>query len=208
MNNTRKPIKIARKMHALGPPNCGGLLLNRYKNMNYKLLLFFLLTSNAYAEPLFYFHVGSSWTYQVEGKKNYQVTNKVIEVKTIDGQNWYKLVEYGEVFWVANKEHGQFEAINFFDKNPSQLQKAEEILVFKYPAEVGETWKNNDSPTTYLGTTNIVVPAGEFTCHMYHIDLGKGDYSKSCIAKHVGVVYNEVKFENNSTEISKLLHYK
>lgn len=167
-----------------------------------------LFAQCAYTEPLFNFHAGSSWTYQVEGNENYKVTNEVIEVKTVDGQNWYKLVEYGETFWVTNKEHGQFEAINFFDKDPSQTDKAEEVLVFKFPAKVGETWSNNESPTTYLGIKNIVVPAGEFECHMYYIGMGNENYSKSCIAKHIGVVYNEARLENNSKEVSKLLYYK
>ena len=170
--------------------------------------LLILISPQLLAEPLFYFHAGASWTYQVDSTKNYQVTNKVISVKTIDGQNWYELVEYGEKFWVANKEYGQVEAINFFEEKPSQISKAEEILVFKYPAKVGEKWGEIGSITTYLGTKNITVPAGEFTCHMYNIDMNKGNYSKSCIAKNIGIIYNEAVLENNPKEISKLLSYK
>lgn len=173
--------------------------------MKYIILLFLFFTSCVSADPLFDFHVGSSWTYQVEGNESYKVTNKVTEVKTIDGLNWYKLIEYGEVFWVTNKKGGQFEAINFFEKSASQITKAEETLVFKFPAQVGEVWGNT---TTYLGIKNIVVPAGEFRCHMYSIDMGNGNYSKSCIAKNVGVVYNEAMLENNIREISRLLYYK
>jgi len=176
--------------------------------MNYKILLLLIITPCVYADPLFYFHAGSSWTYQVDGNKRYKITNKIVEVKIVDGQNWYKLSEYGETFWVTNKEHGQFEAINFFEKTPSQIARAEEVLVFKYPAKVGETWNNNYSPTTYLGIYNIIVPAGEFQCHMYKIDMGNGDYSKTCIAKDVGVVYNEAKLNKGSKEISKLLYYE
>ncbi len=176
--------------------------------MRYFIFSLLFCSQSAYAEPLFYFHAGSSWTYKVESKENHQVTNKVTEVMTVDGQNWYKLIEYGETFWVANKEHGQFEAINFFEDNPTQISKAEEVLVYKFPAKIGETWGNNDSPTTYLGIKTIIVPAGEFECHMYNIDMGNGNYSKSCIAKNVGVVYNEARLENNSKEVSRLLHYK
>lgn len=176
--------------------------------MKYSILLILLFSPCVCAEPLFYFHSGSSWTYQVEGEKNYEVTNEVVEVKTVDGQNWYKLVEFGETFWVANKEGGQYEAVNFFEKMPSQIEKAEEVLIFKYPAKVGETWGNYYSPTTYLGVKNIIVPAGEFRCHMYYIDMGNGDYSKPCIAKNVGVVYSEAVLNNGPKEISKLLYYK
>lgn len=176
--------------------------------MKYKILLLLFVSPYINAEPLFYFHAGSSWTYQVDGYKNYKVTNKVTEVKTIDGQNWYKLLEYGETFWVTNKEGGQFEAVNFFEKSPSQIDKAEEVLVFKFPAKIGEKWNNNSSPTTYLGVQTIIVPAGEFQCHMYNIDMGQSNYSNSCIAKDVGVVFNEAQLENKPKETSKLLYYK
>ncbi|WP_155247331.1 hypothetical protein [Teredinibacter turnerae] len=136
------------------------------------LLLLVLLSQTIRAEPLFYFHVGATWTYQVEGGHQETVTNRVSEIRAVNGKNWYKLIEYGEVFWVANSEKGQVEAVNFFEGNPGQLEVPEEILVFKYPAKIGETWNNNESPTTYSGLEKITVPAGSFECHSYYIDMG------------------------------------
>lgn len=171
------------------------------------LFILLLVSQAASAEPLFYFHVGTAWTYEVEGSTTSTVTNTVSEVRTVNGKNWYKLVEYGETFWVGNTERGQVEAVNFFDGNPEQLDEPEEVLIFKYPATVGETWNNAGSPTTYKGKQTITVPAGIFDCHVYFIDMGLGYYSKSCIANNVGVVYNEAILENGVKEISKLIKY-
>jgi hypothetical protein len=172
------------------------------------LFVFLVLSGAVQSEPLFYFHVGSSWTYQVEGGSKGIVTNRVSEMRVVRGKNWYKLIEYGEIFWVGNSELGQVEAVNFFEKTPGQNDKPEEILIFKYPAEVGETWGNVGSPTTYKGIETITVPAGTFDCYLYYIDMGQGDYSKSCIALNIGVVYNESVFNGGAKEISRLLKYE
>ena len=157
---------------------------------------------------LFDLHVGMSWTYQVEGEDSKTVTNKITAVRTIGGQQWYKLIEYGDIFWVRNTERGQVEAANFFARDPAPEDKPEEALVFKYPVTNGETWDNLESPTTYNGTEVVTVPAGTFECHIYFIDMGNGSYSKSCIANNVGVVYNEFVPDEGSKEISRLIRYE
>ena len=172
------------------------------------LLLFTFFSPCLFADPLFYFSVGLEWKYQVEGDDKRVVTNAVTDVKTVKGRNWYKLEEYGETFWVGNSSLGQVEAIDFFEGDPGQLDEPEEVLIFKFPAKVGEIWYNVDSPTSYDGVKTLTVPAGTFNCHMYTINMGNGDYSKSCIAKDVGVVFNEAVLEGGLKEISKLISYK
>ncbi len=177
--------------------------------MKHITIILLLSPTLIFAEPLFYFHTSSSWSYQVTKDNSKSViTNKVLELRTIDGQNWYKLSEYGEIFWVNNKEYGQVEAVNFYEKDPSPNSKAEEVIVFKYPAKIGETWENYGSPTTYLGIKTVKVPAGEFECHMYNIDMENNNYSKTCIAKNIGPVYNEAALYNEPVEISELINYK
>ena len=171
-------------------------------------LIAILISGTVSAEPLFYFHVGAEWTYQVKGSTSRSVTNSVSEVRTINGKNWYKLIEYGEAFWVGNSDKGQVEAVNFFEDNPQQLDEPEERLIFKYPAKVGETWDNVESPTTYQGVTTVTVPAGTFECHIYFIDMGGGNYSKSCIAVNVGVIYNEAVLDSGAKEVAELVSYE
>jgi len=171
------------------------------------LFLILMLSGVIQAEPLFDLKVGSSWVYQVEGGSQSSVTNRISEARTVKGVKWYKLIEYGEIFWVRNTKYGQVEALNFFDRVPEELEDAEEVLIFKYPADIGEKWDNNGSPTTYKGVETMTVPLGTFECHMYFIDMGQGNYSKSCIALNIGVVYNASVLDGGQKEVSKIVKF-
>lgn len=175
-----------------------------------RVILIFALfyAQTALSAELFPFSVGANWTYQLEGGTSDTVTTTVAEAKTIDGLTWYRLVEYGDSFWVRNAEHGQVEAVNYYDANPDEAGSPGQVLIFKYPAIEGEVWNNVDSPTTYRGMKTITVLAGTFECHEYYIDMGNGSYSLSCIAIDVGVVYNEAVFERGQKEISRLVRYE
>jgi hypothetical protein len=151
---------------------------------------------------------GSSWTYNVIAKKNYTVTNKIVEEKLIDGVKWYKLHEYDSILWVRNNKLGQVEAANYFGKETPPLEKAQEVVAFKFPVKLGDTWEYNGAIVTYKGIERMEVPAGIFECHVYYIDLGDDFYDKLCIAKDIGIVYNEEIVEDNDKEISKLIKYE
>lgn len=176
--------------------------------MRYILLFLLIFSQSALSDSIFSLHVGDKWIYQIEGGSTNSATNSVAEVRTINGKNWYKLIEFGDSFWVRNTDLGQVEAVNFFDRTPDQFDVADEVLVFKYPAKVGETWPNNDSPVTYRGVKTITVPAGTFDCHEYYIDLGGDYYSLYCIAINIGIIYNEAVLYNRTKEISKLVRYE
>lgn len=168
--------------------------------------LFFLGGCSSHLYPL---ETGKRWTYVVsQDETSREVTNQVEEKRTVDGRDWFRLVEYGDTFWVANGEDGQIEAVNFFDRTPAPDEKAEIVLMFKYPAEPGETWEKHSSPTTYLGKKKRTVPAGTFRCHEYRIDMQAESYSLSCIAIGVGVVYNEFVNEDGEKMISRLKEYR
>lgn len=183
--------------------------LGKFKKvMRIYISVFLLFPTVTYAEPLFYFNVGAKWTYLIDGPTRSTVTNTITEVKSMNGKSWYKLLEYGEIFWVTNTEIGQVEAVNFFGEEYLTKDEIEESLVFKYPAKIGESWNNLASKTTYEGGKTVTVPAGTFDCHGYIIDMGSGDYSYSCIAKGIGIVYNESILDGGVKEVSKLIKYE
>ena len=172
------------------------------------LLGIFLISSIARAESLYDLKVGSTWTYQVEGGSSDTVTNSITGMQQIQGKIWYKLVEYGDTFWVRNDDSGQIEAANFFDSEPTPQDEPEEVLIYKYPAKAGETWDADGTPITYKGLSTVTVPAGTFDCHEYLIDMGPGFYSRSCITAGIGVIYNEAVLEKGVKQVSRLVAYK
>lgn len=121
------------------------------------------------------------------------------------GKRWTYVVSQDET---TRQVTNQIEAVNFFDRTPAPDEKAEIVLMFKYPAEPGETWEKHFSPTTYLGKKKRTVPAGTFRCHEYRIDMQAESYSLSCIATGVGVVYNEFVNEDGEKMISRLKEYR
>lgn len=170
------------------------------------ITLFFC--SSAIAEPLFELRVGASWTYVVSGNEEYIVTNRIMEQRSAQGITWFRLSEYGDTFWIRNSKQGQVEAVDLFNSDFDPAQARNEGLIFKFPANAGDQWNMDFSPTTYRGIRTTKVPAGSFSCHEYFIDMGNGSYSLSCIAEGLGVIYNETVFEDSSREVSRLLRYE
>jgi len=171
-----------------------------------KLLPLILLFSTVvHADALYDFKVGTKWTYAIDGSSE-TVTNFVEDkVTTKNGRTWFKLVEYGESFWVANSEHGQIEAFEHYNASLKSGALPKEYLVFKFPAQVGEVWNKTDVPTTYEGIVTLEVPAGKYDCHLYVIDMADGNFNKSCIAEGVGVVYSESVLNNGPKETARLI---
>lgn len=171
------------------------------------LIISLTLCTSLYGQELYDLEVGKTWKYAVSGKEPYEVVNHISRSKIIDGKRWFQLIEYGEKFWVINSSQGQMEAVNLNETDAEKTDNLGVELIFKFPAHAGETWVSAGTPTKYIGIKEISVPAGKFRCHMYHMDLGGKDYSDTCIAKGVGVIYNEAILDGGEKEISRLLSY-
>ncbi|MFC1850828.1 hypothetical protein ACFL27_11595 [candidate division CSSED10-310 bacterium] len=84
------------------------------------------------------------------------------------------------------------------------------ILVFKYPAFTGDSYPIwEDSTITVLSTSeSITVPAGMFSCMLYHETIETTDYNiYYYIAADVGIVKIMVYFEGELNYTSELRHY-
>lgn len=174
--------------------------------MKHAALALLFLPITAYADPLFELHIGDTWRYELVGDAENSVINQISESKTNVGQTWYRLVEYGETYWIRNASEGQVEAVEYFESELPSQPKVNEALIFKYPAQIGDSWGSGDTLISYEGVEKVTVPAGTYDCHMYLFDMGS-DYSKSCIAKDVGVVYNEFKIGDEAPRISRLISF-
>ena len=173
-----------------------------------KPLLFLIslgLPVTAQAEPLYPLAVGMYWTYQV-GDVEKPVTNRIVSSKTLLGNKWYQLNEFGDTFWIRNTEQGQVEAINLWGTGAENVTTIEELLVYKYPNQVGETYKLGEDSITIEAEKTVTVPAGTFQCTPYRIQMTESDYSISCIAQGVGVVENEF-MNQGRLSVSRLLKY-
>ena len=170
-------------------------------------MLLLMLCTSVNGQGLYEFEVGMFWEYSVIGKNSYKVVNHVPRSKIINGKKWFQLVEYGEKFWVANSPQGQIEAVNLYETDAEKTDNLKIELIFKFPATEGDTWVPSETPTRYMGIREITVPAGEFMCHMYHMELGGKYYSDTCIAEGIGVIYSEAVLDNGEKEISKLIRY-
>lgn len=167
-----------------------------------------LLPTLVHGDSLFEISVGSWWKYKVNKGEAPESISSISDAKVIDGVKWYLLVEDGSKYWIRNSEHGQVEAVNFFDSIPEDDDKAEEIVVFKYPSTKGDTWSYVTDLSTYLGMKDVEVPAGRYKCHMYNIQMSETDYSAVCIAEHVGVVFNEVVLNGGKKMTYELISFE
>ena len=171
-------------------------------------MVILVLCTQVQAQVLFELKVGKYWRYAVSGEKQHEVKNYIAKSKIINGREWFQLIEYGEKFWISNSSEGQLEAENLNETEAENTSDLGVSIIFKFPAEVGDSWKTYfGTHTKYIGLKTISVPAGTFTCHMYHMDLRGNDFSNTCIAEGVGVVYNESRLNNQTKEISKLIEY-
>jgi hypothetical protein len=170
------------------------------------LAIFCWFTGRAFAEPLYPLEVGMYWVYEVDEGETHQVTNRVLSNKTILGQQWFQLNEYGESFWIRNGDGGQVEAANLYDTDAEKVDVIEEILVFKYPFVAGETFDSGGDLVRVEGEKTVTVPAGTYACVSYYVDFGGGEYTRNCVAKGVGVVENEYVSEGLKS-VSRLVKH-
>jgi|GEM_PF-1761569 len=171
----------------------------------YALVITFFVATPAQAEPLYPLEVGMYWTYQV-GDVEKPVTNRIVSSKNILGNEWYQLNEFGDTFWIRNSDKGQVEAINLWGTGAENVTTIEELLVYKYPYQVGETYMLGEDSITIEAEKTVTVPAGSFQCTPYRIQMTESDYSISCIAQGVGVVENEF-MNQGRLSVSRLLEF-
>jgi hypothetical protein len=171
----------------------------------YALVITFFVAAPAQAEPLYPLEVGMYWTYQV-GDVEKSVTNRIVSSKNILGNEWFQLNEFGDTFWIRNSDKGQVEAINLWGTGAENVTTIEELLVYKYPYQVGETYMLGEDSITIETEKTVTVPAGSFQCTPYRIQMNESDYSISCIAQGVGVVENEF-MNQGRLSVSRLLEY-
>jgi len=164
-----------------------------------------LLAGTTLAAPLYPLEVGMYWTYQV-GDVEKSITNRIVSSKNILGNEWFQLNEFGDTFWIRNTDQGQVEAINLWGTGAENVTTIEEILVYKYPYQVGETYMLGEDSITIEADKTVTVPAGTFQCTPYRIQMTESDYSISCIARGVGVIENEF-MNQGRLSVSRLLDY-
>lgn len=163
---------------------------------------------------LFPLEVGSSWTYQV-GDKAALAENTITTSLIIGTTTWYLYQEFGEKFWIRNGPEGQLEAVNLYNKgeNAAIFEKLDaksvrEELVFRFPANPGESWITLENEIRYEGLRKMDVPAGTFNCHYYSITQYGQTYSHTCIAEQVGIVFSDRQLPDGNWETSTLLRWK
>ena len=171
------------------------------------VLILLIVSHHSVGAGLYDLRSGRVWVYAIEGAEQ-NATSSIERSIKINDVDWYELVEYGERFWIRNTPQGQVEAANFFEREINLSEPIEEIMVFKYPASVGDEWGDMGAKSSYLGLRNVRVPAGAFDCHLYRFELGEGAYSESCVAEGIGVVFNEFKNSAGKLDVSKLVRYE
>jgi hypothetical protein len=164
------------------------------------------------ATGLFPLAVGEYWVYEIRaGNQTSTVENRITASHTIGDTEWFLSVEYGEKFWIRNSAEGQVEAVNLYSKSETaavfeQLdpKTLHEELLYKFPAQAGDSWVALENVLRYEGKKTLTVPAGTFECHSYSITQYGQTYSHSCIAEGVGVVYSDNTLPDGQLEISRL----
>ena len=112
----------------------------------------------------------------------------IIGDTTVSGVTWY---EYRMGF---NQESGPFpmmasKADGLWAKGPDSTDLP--YLLAKYPASVGDTWKNADETDTFYVEAvdlSVTVPAGSYDCIKYAIHRPDGDSTHSYFSPGVGLV--------------------
>jgi len=176
-----------------------------------------ILPQKKYIWPL---ENGNYWKYRVkfrdEPNKLFYTYYKVLRDTLLYDNELWKVVEYDSnatsIIIIRNKENGLWA-----HKLQVTITKDSAFLMYKYPAEVNDTYPNlNDNTNTSVVSLNekVVVPAGTFYCLHY---LKKVANQKSefhfYFAPAVGYIKNEyfyadsmgTLFLNNRLE---LIEYK
>ena len=101
------------------------------------IFMFSLICTPAFADSLFELKVGRRWTYEVEGGSQSLATSEILDSISVANQTWFKLQEYGSIYWIRNSEAGQVEA-SHSDQELDLSSEITEQVVFKYPVQVGD----------------------------------------------------------------------
>lgn len=125
--------------------------------------------------------VGNSWTFRVSIYDTNGVilstsmfTNSITRDTTIGNEKWFGL----ESIWVINRTDGLW----------SRTSGGNPYLVFKYPANVNDSYNSNGDNVVVTSTNYpVTVPRGQFTCYVYTI---ASDFLEYC-APNVGWVKYE-----------------
>jgi hypothetical protein len=172
------------------------------------LISLFILIGQVNASEYYPVQIGNKWKYVVHANTDYEIENEVLEKIIIGKVAWYKLRDFNDIFWVRSGKSGQYEAINWFDKQNPEKSLPVETLIFKYPIDKTTVYvAGDDTIIAYYPPRVIGTPAGEFKCIMYQIGTNKDDHSKSCVSYGVGVIWSEV-VTNGKSEIAELIEFK
>ena len=129
--------------------------------------------------------VGNSWTYN-NSDSNSIITETIEEVRTFDGQDWYRLhtidrdpdakgdqaVLYEGDIWLAHLDGVEVDANGETNEQGQTVGVTNISPMYLYPAEVGDTYEPyGDDEGIQIEVTSIdeVVrtDAGDFTCIVY-----------------------------------------
>ncbi len=177
----------------------------------YKYLLFItisVLSGFGYAGDYYPLDVGNTWTYKIHAEKAYHIESKVLAKVKVANTTWYKMKDFGEIFWVRAAEDGQHEAMNWYGEQRPLKSDPLDTLLFKYPVSAASIYiAGDDTVLVSYPFKKISTPAGDFECIMYTIYTDKNSFAKNCLSQGVGIVWSEVVVDGIS-EVAELVKYK
>ena len=165
------------------------------------VLLTLLSLQDAALDPLYKFKPGTSWVYKrLEGGVERKVEAKVVE--EADGRvklDWRELN-------IDATPHSK-STVTWFVKDGVLRAEARledggafELPMFKAGAKKDEAWTNAEGESTYLGTAEVVVPAGTYKdAHHVRLNLGTAD-APAHVNIHLAPKVGLVKLTVSSTE--------
>jgi len=163
-------------------------------------------------KALFPLTVGQYWVYEVSlDDEGVIVENHIASSQIVGETQWFLSIEYGEKFWIRNTPEGQVEAVNLYTKGENaaifeqlDTKTLREELLFKFPAQPGDSWIALENILRYEGKKILTVPAGTFECHFYSITQFGKTYAHNCIAEGIGIIYSDNTLPDGKLEISRL----
>lgn len=173
-----------------------------------KIILFtFLLglTQIAKSQSLIPLEVGNEWSYINTHYSNGIITktdstiNSVLEKISIDGVNWYNLLEFETNFLVRNDATGQVEYDSITNK---------QVLIFKYPIDETLEYDFQELNHVQIDTnTNITTTTLDSYETIKYTITSKNDnhyYVENHISPGVGIIKSIWKEDSANYTISKL----
>ena len=161
--------------------------------------------------------IGNVWQYVDtlfgEPPRISAITESVDVVQELNGQTWYRTqqkavsdgVTYSFEYLTCNRADGYYWL---------PLSNADTVprLVWKYPAEIGDTFNLQGSARTIVKSTNAVItsPAGTFSCYLYAWEYAPGMLrsDSTWIAPCVGIVKYVSVDSTTVTSVRRLTAYQ